>query len=81
MCFSSKNKFSRPNGQFWPTACHTFFESSACNLKYFGTFLVHPVMRQIFPITLRLNCHYHIALCPTTSLVLTSKRLEKPGSD
>ena len=58
------------NGQFWPTACHTFFESSACNLKYFGTFLVHPVMHQFFAITLKLNCHYYIALCHTTSLVL-----------
>ena len=66
-------------GLNWGIPCT--FKSFACNLKCFGTFLVHPVMRQFFPITLRLNCHYHIALCPTTSLVLTSKRLEKHDSD
>ena len=42
----------------------------SCILKYFGTFLVHPVMHQFFAITLKPNCHYYIALCHTTSLVL-----------
>ena len=62
--------------------CHTLYsESYACrvHLRYFGRFLWHLVMHQIFANALRLNCNLYIAPCRTHlcfSAIYFAARLE-----
>ena len=56
MFFFGKNKFSWPNGQLSPTACHTYILKAivpAVDFSYLNTLFEHPTRRPNFVNTLQ----------------------------